>query len=157
MNMMDMLKSEYIICNLKSKNKEEVLTELSNVFHFEGEQIHSEDILRALVARENLGSTGIGEGIAIPHAKIHGLKNPMISFGRSISGIPFDSLDGKPAQLFFAILVPDHSTGLHLKLLASLSRMMKDTEFRSQLLKARSAEEIWGEIDHKNRNLNSQI
>jgi nitrogen PTS system EIIA component len=146
MHIVDMLKMEYIIGTLKSKGKPEVLKELSRVFLFDHEQMDPETVSAMLMAREGLGSTGIGDGIAIPHGKMPGLSEPLIAFGRSSEGIPFDSLDGKPAHLFFVIIAPESSTGVHLKILARLSRILKDSEFRSRLLQADSVHDIYAEI-----------
>ena len=125
MNIVDILKKEYIISNLVSKDKPSVLREISKAFLYKHEHIDPEAIFDVLMARENLGSTGIGEGIAIPHGKQPGLEETVISVGRSREGIPFDSMDGMPAHLFFAIVAPENSTGIHLKLLAKISRMLK--------------------------------
>jgi len=146
MHIVDMLKMEYIIGTLKSKGKPEVLKELSRVFLSDHGQMDPESVSAMLMAREGLGSTGIGDGIAIPHGKMPGLSEPLIAFGRSSEGIPFDSLDGKPAHLFFVIVAPESSTGVHLKILARLSRMLKDGEFRSRLLQAESVHDMYAEI-----------
>jgi PTS system nitrogen regulatory IIA component len=90
--------------------------------------------------REGLGSTGIGEGVAIPHGKIPGIDRLVAVFGRSPAGVQFASLDGKPARLFFLILAPENSAGMHLKALARISRLLKDPRFRERLLAAEGAE-----------------
>ena len=150
-----MLKMEYINADLKSKDKVEVLKEITAVFHFGHSEIDVERMAEVLCARESLGSTGIGDGIAIPHGKMQGLEGPVISFGRSRLGIPFDSLDGKPAHLFFMIMVPENTTGIHLKLLARLSKMLKDGDFRRKLLNAETAGEIYTAIAQKDGSLQS--
>ena len=102
-----------------------------------------------LLEREKLGSTGIGDGIAIPHGKLKGLDRLVISFGRSRQGIDFDAIDGKPVHIFFLLMAPESSTGQHLKALAKISRMLKDPDFRSDLMAAKSAEEIYRKIAEK--------
>lgn len=149
MNIVDVLKKEYIVSDLVSKDKQAVLREISKALLHNHEDMDPEAVFNVLMARENLGSTGIGEGIAIPHGKMPGLEEPVVSFGRSREGIPFDSMDGLPAHLFFAIVAPENSTGVHLKLLAKISRMLKDEKFRERLMKAESAEEIYKEIKIK--------
>ena len=149
MHIVDMLKIEYVIAALESKGKPEVLKELSRVFLFDHRQMEPEAVSAMLMAREDLGSTGIGDGIAIPHGKMPGLSEPLIAFGRSREGIPFDSLDGKPAHLFFVIIAPESSTGVHLKILARLSRMLKDSDFRNRLLQAESVNDLYTEIVHQ--------
>jgi len=102
-----------------------------------------------LMEREKLGSTGIGDGIAIPHGKLKGLDNLLLSFGRSREGVDFESIDGKPVHLFFLLMAPESSTGQHLKALAKISRMLKDERFRSELMSARSAEDLFKTIAEK--------
>ena len=96
-----------------------------------------------LLAREALGSTGIGDGIAIPHGKLTNLTEIISGFGLSKSGIEFDSLDGKPAHLFFLLIAPDNSVGTHLKMLARISRMLKNSSFRTKLMNATSQKEMY--------------
>ncbi|HQC23908.1 MAG TPA: PTS sugar transporter subunit IIA, partial [Syntrophales bacterium] len=102
-----------------------------------------------LLEREKLGSTGIGDGIAIPHGKLKGLERLVISFGRSRQGVDFDAIDGKPVHIFFLLMAPESSTGQHLKALAKISRMLKDPGFRSDLMAAENAEEIYRKIAEK--------
>ena len=99
--------------------------------------------------RERLCSTGIGGGIGIPHGKLKNLASLVLGFGLSRRGVDFDSLDGRPAHLFFLMLTPEDSAGLHLKLLARLSRLLKNDEFKSQLMRAKSPEEILEIIQEK--------
>ena len=100
-------------------------------------------IYEALNARENLGSTGIGDGIAIPHAKLPHIDSMVACFARSQSGIDFDSIDKEPVKLFFALLVPDNSAGLHLKALARISRLLKSDEFRDSLIVMETSDQIY--------------
>ncbi len=93
--------------------------------------------------RERLGSTAIGDGIAIPHGKIRGITQILGAFGRSTRGLDFDSLDGNPTHLFFLLIAPEESTSLHLKALARVSRLFKDGAFRQHLLEARDAGELY--------------
>lgn len=91
-------------------------------------------VFKALIARERLGSTGVGESVAIPHAKIPGLANLTAAFGRSKAGIPFDAIDSQPVRLVFVLLVPENSAGAHLKALARIARLLKSPSFRDRLL-----------------------
>lgn len=100
-------------------------------------------IYEALNARENLGSTGIGDGIAIPHAKLPHIDAMIACFARTPTGINFDSIDKEPVKLFFALLVPDNSAGLHLKALARISRLLKSEDFRQSLLVMETADAIY--------------
>ena len=99
-------------------------------------------MLRVLLEREKLGSTGIGDGIAIPHGKLAGLDEILVAFGRSREGIAFEAMDGKPVHLFFFLMAPENSAGRHLKALAKISRMLKDAAFRENLLEAKTHDDL---------------
>jgi len=150
MKITGILTPEHIIPDLKSVTKEEVLSELSANFPY-GNNINCNQAtaLNALINREKLGSTGIGDGIAIPHGKIHGIDELLLSFGRSKKGVAFDTLDGKPAHIFFLLIVPEDAPSQHLKLLAKISRMLKDADFRKKLMNASSREDIYRLIAEK--------
>jgi len=149
MNIKDMLKKEFIIEDLKSRTKKEVLVELADVFLRDDIDIDRSAVIEVLLEREKLGSTGIGDGIAIPHGKLAGLENLVVSFGRSVSGVDFDSMDGRPVHIFFLLLAPEDSAGLHLKALARISRMLKDVSLRESLIKAETSEDIYNLIVEK--------
>lgn len=149
MQITDMFKKQYIIEDLKAKSKRAVLAELSEIFTRDHAGIHGEAMVEVLLDREKLGSTGIGDGIAIPHGKLKGLDSLVISFGRSREGIDFDSIDGRPVHIFFLLMAPESSTGQHLKALAKISRMLKDQEFRNGLLSAKDQEELYRKIADK--------
>ena len=102
-----------------------------------------ENLVEVLLERERLGSTGIGGGIGIPHGKSKELDRLVIGFGRSRDGIDFESMDNKPTYLFFLIITPDNSTSLHLKVLARVSRLLKDEAFKDGLLNAADSKEIY--------------
>jgi PTS system nitrogen regulatory IIA component len=143
MKIIDMLKTDYILEELKSGNKRDVLKELVGSFMKIHQKLDSEATLNVLFEREKLGSTGIGEGIAIPHGKITGLDQLILSFGRSAVGIDFDAMDGKPVHLFFLLIAPENSAGQHLKTLAKISKMLKDGVFRTKLMAAKSKDELY--------------
>jgi PTS system nitrogen regulatory IIA component len=143
MKIIDMLKTDYILEELKSDNKRDVLKELVGSFMKIHQKLDSEATLNVLFEREKLGSTGIGEGIAIPHGKITGLDQLILSFGRSAVGIDFDAMDGKPVHLFFLLIAPENSAGQHLKTLAKISKMLKDGVFRTKLMAAKSKDELY--------------
>ena len=151
MNIVDMLKTEFVIEELKSKTRREVLTELSKLFLRGNVEVDYDVMVEVLLEREKLGSTGIGDGIAIPHGKLAGLENLMVSFGISKDGIEFDSMDGKPVHIFFLLMAPENSAGQHLKALAKISRMLKDSSFRTNLMKAESAEDLYRIIAEKDK------
>jgi PTS system nitrogen regulatory IIA component len=149
MKIIDIFRKEYIIEELKAKTKRDVLAELSGVIRSEDSAINHELIVNTLLDREKLGSTGIGDGIAIPHGKLADLGELIVSFGRSREGVEFDSMDGKPANLFFLLLAPENTTGVHLKALAKISKMLKDSAFRKKLIDAKSKDELYVIISDK--------
>jgi PTS system nitrogen regulatory IIA component len=145
MKILDALPKEAIIVDLKAIDKKGVLEELAiPIAKIAG--INREELVKVLLERERLGSTGIGEGIGIPHGKIRGLESLILGFGRSQKGVDFDSMDGLPAHLFFLLITPENSTGLHLKLLARISRILKNDPFKEKLLHATSGNEIYSII-----------
>ncbi|MDO9559340.1 MAG: PTS sugar transporter subunit IIA [Syntrophales bacterium] len=149
MKIVEMLKPEYIIEALQSDKKRDVLLELSAPFLKNYPELDPDVTLSILMEREKLGSTGIGEGIAIPHGKLAGLDNLIVCFGRSAAGIDFNAMDGNPVHLFFLLLAPENSAGQHLKALAKISRMLKDSRFRAKLMEAKSRDEIFGMISQQ--------
>ncbi|MBE9547017.1 MAG: PTS sugar transporter subunit IIA [Proteobacteria bacterium] len=151
MNITDMLKKEFVIEDLKSKARREVLAELSGMFSRGNIEVDYDAMVEVLLEREKLGSTGIGDGIAIPHGKLAGLENLIVSFGRSKDGINFDSMDGKPVHIFFLLMAPENSAGQHLKALAKISRMLKDGSFRTELMEAESTEVLYRVIAEKDK------
>ena len=136
MKISDILSEELIVPTLQSSGKEEALRELSDhICRYRHDiSASASDILSALSNRERLGSTGVGEGVAIPHAKLPGLKSLVACFGRAPHGVAFDAMDQQPVHLLFVLLVPENSAGAHLKALARISRLLKDGHFRSKLM-----------------------
>lgn len=149
MKITDMLKREFVLEQLKAGNKRDALAELAGVFALGRIKVDSEAMLHVLLERERLGSTGIGDGIAIPHGKLPGLEEMVVSFGRSREGIAFEAMDGKPVHLFFLLMAPENSAGQHLKALAKISRMLKDANFRKNLLEAKMHEDLFRIIAEK--------
>ncbi|MGD1010638.1 MAG: PTS sugar transporter subunit IIA [Candidatus Aminicenantales bacterium] len=134
-----------ILIDLKSTDKLGVLKELTQVLIDQGlvPAEHREDIIAGLVEREELTSTGLGYGLAMPHIKTKAVTKIQIVFGRSVAGIDFASLDGNPAHLFFLILAPPEMTTEYLKVISVISALMKDADERQRLLRARSQEEVF--------------
>jgi nitrogen PTS system EIIA component len=149
----DVLKKESVIPDLGSKTKPEVIKELAELVTSFNPTINRDNLISVLTEREELCSTAVDEGVAIPHGKISGLSNIIAAFGRSIKGIDFESLDGNPTHLFVLLLAPETSTGVHLKLLARISRIFKNPDFRFSLLTAKNQDELYNliiEEDAKN-------
>ncbi len=151
MSITGIFKKEFVIAKLKSKTRLEVLTELSKVFLKSDIIVNYDEMVEVLLEREKLGSTGIGEGIAIPHGKLAGLDDIIVSFGRSKDGIDFDSMDGRPVHIFFLLMAPENSAGQHLKALAKISRMLKDSSFRTELMLAKSEDDLYRIIREKEK------
>ncbi len=149
MKIAEMLKKDYVIESLTTSTKKDALRELAQVILHDHPQYETETVVKVLLDREKLGSTGIGDGIAIPHGKLAMLDRLVVSFGRSPEGIDFNSMDGRPVHLFFLLLAPENSAGLHLKALAKISRMLKDDSFRRQLIDAGTREELYRIIEEK--------
>lgn len=143
MKIVDLLRPAAIAADLKSRGKNEVLTELAEVAVTVDGSLKRDDVLRVLLERERLGSTGIGDGVAIPHGKLKALDQLLICFGRSRPGVDFDSMDGKPAHLFFLLIAPEESVGIHLKTLARISKLLKNPAVRRRLVEAAGGEEIY--------------
>lgn len=143
MKMSEIIEEENIIPDLKAKDKNGVLEELAEVISNREPSVNKRDLVRVLVERERLGSTGIGDGVAIPHGKLNGIKHPLISFGRSNKGLDFDSMDGQTAYLFFLLVAPENSSSVHLQVLAKIAKILKNGTFRKKLMEARTREEIY--------------
>lgn len=143
MKLSDIFKPQFIIPDLKAHDKKGVLEELSQIITEQEKSLNKGTLLQVLLERERLGSTGIGDGIALPHGKLRGLDKLLISFGRSSDGLDFESIDEQPAYLFFLLLAPENSAGMHLKSLAKISRILKDGNLRQRLMGAETTEEIY--------------
>ncbi len=148
MKILEMLPKEAILADLQSTDKKSILNELvTPVARVAG--LDHENLLSVLLDRERLGSTGIGQGIGIPHGKIKGMQTLVLGFGLSRLGVDFESIDGKPTHIFFLLITPENSTGLHLKLLARISRILKNEPFRERLLNAADRDEIYNIIQEE--------
>jgi len=143
MRIFDFLHYDSIIESLQSSSKEDVLVELVDPVARANPDLDKVGLIRTLIERENLGSTGIGGGVAIPHGKFDGLHHLAASFGRSVEGIDFGSMDSRPAHLFFLLVAPKNFAGDHLKALARISRLFKDPLLKNGLRHAQSTEEIF--------------
>ena len=136
------LEGQCIIPELKSSSKEAVLRELAGVVHDKCTLIDLDTLCQVLTEREQLGSTGVGNGVAIPHGKVPGLKKLLLCFGLSGSGVSFDSVDNRPVHLFVMILSPPGIAGEYLQTLARVSKLLKDPTVRNKLLQATDTETI---------------
>ena len=143
MRLDQILKTEFLNDDLQAKTKTEVLSELSEMIAKGSLKLEQTQVFDVLQQREKLGSTGIGDGVAIPHGKIGALEEVIVAFGRSKKDVTFDSMDGKPVHLFFLLLAPENCTGQHLKALAKISKMLKAGNFRKNLMEAKSKSDLY--------------
>jgi len=153
MKIMEILVRDAVILNLGVRSKREVLLEMANALAKVEPQIEANRLLEVLLEREGLQSTGIGEGVAIPHGKLAGLDRLVASFARSAEGVDFDSIDGQLTHHFFLLVVPEHSGGRYLKALARISRFFRDPSFRQRLGTAETAADVIRAIEEEDQKL----
>jgi fructose-specific phosphotransferase system IIA component len=139
----DLLKEKYIVLDLKEKEKTKLIAELVNIVAKPKRRKDGKALIKAILEREKLGSTAIGNGVAIPHAKIKGVKKPLLILGKSAEGVDFDALDGEKTYLFFMLISPKKDVGLHLKILAKISHLVKDKFVVERLKKIKDKHEIF--------------
>lgn len=150
MRIMDILVRDAVILDVVSKTKDGVLEEMAKALAGAVPSIDPDRLLEVLVEREALQSTGIGEGVAIPHGKLPGLDGLVAGFARCREGLEFDSIDGQPTELFFLLVVPEHAGGRqHLKALARISRFCRNGDFRKKLSEAADLEGILSVIEEE--------
>ncbi|MGG0703439.1 PTS fructose transporter subunit IIABC [Bacillus paramobilis] len=157
MKITELLKRDTVIMNLTASNKEAVIDELVEKLEGANRLNSKAEFKEAILKRESQSTTGIGEGIAIPHAKTKAVKQPAICFGRSVSGINYESLDGQPAHLFFMIAASEGANNTHLETLSRLSTLLMDEEFRKQLLEAKDEEELLRLFDEKENEKEEEV
>lgn len=146
MKILDILPEAGVVPDLRGASKLEVMGELAATLAELHPEISKDRLVEVLLEREKLGSTAIGEGIAIPHGKLPKLSSVIAVFGRSRVGVDFNSLDGGATKLFFLLVAPEDSSGAHLKALARVSRLLRDKAFRERLLQVESREELYQAI-----------
>lgn len=151
MNLKDLLTKEVVKIPLVSEEKTQIIEEMVDILHNAGCVDDPDLVLNAVLDRERVMSTGMGDGIAIPHAKTDGVKELVAAFGITRQNIDFQSIDGKPVRIIFLLVGPTDQTGPHLKALSRISRLMHRREFRDQLASARSSEEVIEAIAHEER------
>ncbi len=153
MKIMDILATDAVILNLGAREKREVLADMAQALAKVEPQIEAERLLEVLLEREALQSTGIGEGVAIPHGKMVGLDRLVASFARNPEGVDFDAIDGQPTHHFFLLVVPEHSGGQYLKALARISRFFRDAAFRQKLVEADNVDDVIRAIEEEDAKL----
>ncbi len=146
MKIADFIKLNNICADLKSTGKMDVLAELAKMLEGDCPNTDEGRITEILIERERLATTGIGDGVAIPHGKLSDIEGICAAIGISRTGIPFDAVDKNPIHIFVALLAPQNSTGDHLKALARVSRLLKDPAFRNRLLESKTPSEVYDTI-----------
>jgi PTS system nitrogen regulatory IIA component len=144
-----LLQPEDILPSLAAETKDEALRELAAKVEEHHPLLDRTEIFRVLQERERLGSTGIGDGVAIPHGKLKRAGDLVLVFGRSKKGVDFDALDGRKVHIFFLLIAPEEAFGLHLKMLGRISRILKDPAVRKGLMEAPDAAAIHGIIQEQ--------
>jgi PTS system nitrogen regulatory IIA component len=140
MRVSGVLDKEHIIAELEAQEKREVLDEMAALLSITVEGLKQENLVELLLEREKLGSTGIGHGVAIPHAKVEGIDSIVVALARSRRGVDFDSMDAEPVHIFFLIIAPESAMTNHLKILSGISSLLKDEEFRERLMSAKDGD-----------------
>ena len=143
MKLSEVLNIETIVPELSSSNKPDILKELSSYISLKYSNVNENKIFETLLDRENICSTAVDEGVAIPHGKLSGLNNIITMVARKRDGVDFDSLDGNLTNLFILVLSPIDSSGQHINLLARISKIFKDQNLRAKLLEAETKEQIY--------------
>ena len=153
MQISEYIDEELIETELKSSSKEEVLKELTSLLTKKFPELNEEEIVSLLIEREKLGSTGIGNGVAIPHGKLKDGDRIYVAFGVSKKGVDFDAIDGKPVHLFALLLAPESQPAKHLQALAKISRILKKEKVRETLINANSPAEFLKVIEEEDKKL----
>jgi len=153
MKIIDLLDPSHVVADMAATNKQEALEELAATLVPGPEGLDLDTVVEVLMERERLGSTGIGDNVAIPHGKLADLSGLRLAFGRSLKGVDFESMDGKLSHLFFLLLAPINSAGLHLKALAKISRMLMNGPLRENLMQASQGQDIYQLLAEKDEEI----
>ena len=156
MKVKDILDPRCVVLEVTGANKKEILECLSGAVAKAHPEIRQEDLVDTLVSREEAGSTASADGIAIPHGKVRLSEGVIAGFGRSRGGLDFDSVDGKPTQIFFELVSPENHPSLHLRWLAHLAVLLKSSELRRNLIEADTPEEILDHIREQEQSLSER-
>ena len=149
MKLTDILIRDACVVDMQAKTKKEALRELADALSGAVEGLGASGLLDMLLEREKLGTTAMGDGIAIPHARVESLDRLLASFGRSRHGVDFDSVDGKRTHLFFLLVAPGTEGSAHLLTLARLSRFLTQPDFRARLLEVEATEDLFRALEEQ--------
>jgi len=148
MQLTDYLDRDQILPDLQSETKPKVLEEMLAPLRDKVQDLDLDKARDILLEREKLGSTGIGNGVAIPHGKLEELESIVLVAGRSLQGVDFDALDREPCTIFFLVLAPENVAGTHLRLLAHISRLLKDPDFQGSFMEARGRDGLFSLLEN---------
>jgi PTS system nitrogen regulatory IIA component len=153
MTIEEVLEESCVIADLQGTTKRDVLVELVSALKKASLIKNEQEVVNVILEREKLGSTGIGDGVAIPHGKLKGIHNIICVFGRSLQGIDFDSVDRKPTHIFFLLLAPENSASLHLKMLSRISKLLRDPSFKKRLMELGDSHDIYRSVVEEDRRI----
>jgi PTS system nitrogen regulatory IIA component len=153
MTIEEVLEESCVIADLQGISKRDVLIELVGTLKKANLIKNEQEVVNVIFDREKLGSTGIGDGVAIPHGKLKGIRRIICVFGRSLKGVDFDSIDQKPAHIFFLLLAPENSASLHLKMLSRISKLLRDPSFRKRLMELADTHDIYRSVVEEDRRI----
>ncbi|MFA7388128.1 MAG: PTS sugar transporter subunit IIA [Thiohalobacteraceae bacterium] len=148
MHIASLLSPARVVCCQQTTSKKRALEQLSELLSQDAPNLTTEEIFDSLIARERLGSTGLGQGVAIPHGRMSGLQEPLGACIRLTDAIDFEALDNKPVDILFALMVPAESTSEHLQLLAQLARMFSDAGFTQRLRETGNSKDLLQLLQH---------
>lgn len=152
MSLLDILSEESTIVDLQGETKEDIIRELVDVVPMGHVVTDKEKVLMAVLEREKIMSTGIGDGIAIPHGKSDAVSQLAAALGTQRRGVDFEALDGEPAFVFFLLVSPAKVSGPHIKALARISRLLKNDDFKKKLTAATTPAEVLSVIEAEEQN-----
>ncbi|HNS14365.1 MAG TPA: PTS sugar transporter subunit IIA [Syntrophorhabdaceae bacterium] len=146
MKIAEILQEQCVVADIRGKTKKEIITELVEALANARLVKDVEPVVNVVMDREKLGSTGIGNGVAVPHGKLKNINNIMCAFGRSQNGVDFDAVDRAPVHIFFLVLAPEDSASLHLKVLSRITKILRDQSLRKKIIKLTNVRELYTSI-----------
>lgn len=148
MYIQNLLSQRRVSVGVPAANKKRLLEKVAELLHEDAASLDTQRASDALLARERLGSTGIGAGVALPHGRVKGLESAVGAFCTLARGVDYDAIDQKPVTMVFALLVPEEANDEHLKILAELAGLFSNKAWREKLLEARTPEELYDRLTH---------
>lgn len=157
MQLNDLLTPSRVAVGITASSKKRALEKMSSLLQKDGTELHQNAIFQALIERERLGSTGIGNGIALPHGRLKGLTGPIGAFATLEQEMDFDAIDGKPVRIIFALLVPDNASEEHLQILSMLAGIFSDNDFCDMLMAIKSVNEAYQALSEYHSSISRKV